>query len=113
MAQCKYYGHGYQCLWKLRGKKCRCVHCPILKEAFDTVDKAEQRGSKLTQHELNEILTKGHCNQVVLKMRQTMYDKYPAPPVASELEQVDTLLAKKEMEAVFAELYQNSDQEDD
>lgn len=33
--QCKYYGHGLPCLWKLRGRFCRCVHCPILKEAYD------------------------------------------------------------------------------
>ena len=33
---CKYFVHGYDCIWKLRKKECKCAHTLTVKEAYMT-----------------------------------------------------------------------------
>ena len=31
---CKFYVYGYECLWKLRKKTCKCAHTSVVRDAF-------------------------------------------------------------------------------
>ena len=39
---CKFYVYGYECLWKLRKKTCKCAHTSVVRDAFREYQKAKE-----------------------------------------------------------------------
>ena len=41
---CKYYVHGFECIWELRDKPCNRYHTEVVKAAYDEYRKAVDQG---------------------------------------------------------------------